>query len=752
MNPVHAAATELASQGYCVFPLKPRDKVPATRNGLRDASNDAAQVDRWFAKSPGSNLAIRTGDRHWVLDVDGPAGEQSLATRVAEHGELPVTTEVRTGKGRQFYFTLPASAEIRNRASVLPGLDVRGVGGYVVAPPSIHPNGKPYLWTQPLSSLTAAPSWLVELVRSKPSEQPPATERNGSHEGNGYGNLIARGRQYAAAFPSAGEGTRNAQAFKLGGSLAALEGLHGERLSRAAVLDLAREWNRLNIPPLEDSELVKAVDSARTNGKPPAPKPPGSKPTKRLAPLPARRPFPVVALPSRLRDFVETTADAIGCPPEMVGLPALVACAGAIGASRVLRIGDAYSAPAILWGGVVAPSGTAKSPAFRQALAPLYATERRLARQFEHELQAWNNHEGERRPPKPVSQTVLVSDATVESLGLLFRDNPRGLLQSCDELSRLILSFDSYRGGRGGDSAAYLSMFDGSPVKVNRKSGDRPAIFIDRPALSIIGTIQPGIVERVFSAEHREAGLLARFLLTTPDPSASLWRDRCVPAEVRDGYARLIDDLQSLRMLTVDDESEPIEITLSDDAKACWTDWHNARAAGIDEASEPLRAALSKLRGYCPRLTLVVHCIRAALGEAVAEQTADVASVDAAITLTDWFEGESRRAYGMMGESEADRAHRRLATWIERQGGRVSVRDLQRLAPRQFRGTADECEAWLRAFVERGLGVWESCESPASGGHATRVVRLVQAGDSDARPESLGETDRVSPVASNEGP
>lgn len=144
-----AAAIYYASLGWAVFPLVPCDKVPligkkAGGNGLHDATTDPAQITTWWSETPDANVGLVTGDKSGivVVDVDGENGEAALA----HYGEIPTTVESRTGKGRHLLFR---GANVRNSAGKLgPQLDVRGEGGYIVAPPSIHPNGSQYQWAR----------------------------------------------------------------------------------------------------------------------------------------------------------------------------------------------------------------------------------------------------------------------------------------------------------------------------------------------------------------------------------------------------------------------------------------------------------------------------------------------------------------------------------------------------------------------------------------------------------------------------
>jgi hypothetical protein len=160
------AAIALAQRGLSVFPCQPRGKEPATSRGLHDATTDLDRINKWWRAVPDLNIAIATGPVSgiWVLDVDGDDGEASLRKFEAEQGALPSTVEVITGRGRHLYFR--ATRDIKNSAGqVAAGIDTRGAGGYVLAPPSIHPSGRAYAWSVDSGSeFTDAPDWLVALV------------------------------------------------------------------------------------------------------------------------------------------------------------------------------------------------------------------------------------------------------------------------------------------------------------------------------------------------------------------------------------------------------------------------------------------------------------------------------------------------------------------------------------------------------------------------------------------------------------
>jgi hypothetical protein len=176
MSALHDAALGFGRKGVPVFPVC--GKLPLTDHGLKDASAEVGKIHQWWTTWPDANVAIPTGSpiKRFVLDVDPrDGGDASLAALEAKHGPLPATLVSHTGGGgRHFFFQQPDGLVVRNSAGKLgPGLDIRGDGGYVVVPPSIHPETKiAYAWgsnTKPVP----APDWLTKLIAATTSPATP---------------------------------------------------------------------------------------------------------------------------------------------------------------------------------------------------------------------------------------------------------------------------------------------------------------------------------------------------------------------------------------------------------------------------------------------------------------------------------------------------------------------------------------------------------------------------------------------------
>lgn len=171
------AALRYAHMGLAVIPLLPRDKKPWFDNWPEVATSDRETVSRWWQQNSNSNVGIATGQKShlFVLDVDPKnGGMDSFDTIRTEHGQFPDTWQQITGSGGIHLFFRYPNFRVANAAGIYPGIDIRGDGGQVVAPPSIHPiTGKRYAWDGlyeiEQSPLAEAPGWLLDILQQRNS-------------------------------------------------------------------------------------------------------------------------------------------------------------------------------------------------------------------------------------------------------------------------------------------------------------------------------------------------------------------------------------------------------------------------------------------------------------------------------------------------------------------------------------------------------------------------------------------------------
>ena len=154
-NQFYEAAITYIKQGFAVIPLEVKGKRPLTAHGVKDATMDPVIVQSWWDKWENANIGIATGQVSGglcVIDMDvdenkGLDGWRTLRDWQDKHGIIAPSWLCKTGRGGYHYYFL-SNEPIQNRVAVIPGVDVRGDGGYVVAPPSVHPNGTAYEWDE----------------------------------------------------------------------------------------------------------------------------------------------------------------------------------------------------------------------------------------------------------------------------------------------------------------------------------------------------------------------------------------------------------------------------------------------------------------------------------------------------------------------------------------------------------------------------------------------------------------------------
>jgi hypothetical protein len=462
------------------------------------------------------------------------------------------------------------------------------------------------------------------------------------------------------------------------------------------------------------------------------------------------QPFPVDAFPSVLRSYIEQVSQATCCDAAFVAMPLLAGLSAAIGNSLRLAIKKDWKIPSILWCCVVAPSGSGKSIAPAKAIKPLHQRQARLLKQFDLDFQVyeqqlveydkqladWKKGKLDGDPPiqpiEPVCTRLVVSDSTIEALGLRLKDSPRGVLASYDELAGWIGGFDRFKSGSS-DSAKWLEFYSGSQCIIDRAKSSRPLI-IDRASVSLFGTIQPAIIRKHLTKDYKSSGLAARLLFAMPPRKRKEWNEDEIDEAIEDSVAEVFNSLLDIEM-QVSEEGDlmPALVRPDPSAKQLFVNYYNRHNREQQELDEDLYAAFSKLEEAAARLALVIHAVRYALGEAESLYQLDVASMAAGIELCEWFKNEAKRVYGVLSESENDSDTRSVMEWIERQNRPVTPRELHR----GNQGVLSSCEAaevFLQKLVRGGYGELTVAEPSPAGGRPAMKFSL--------KTESYGQNPR----------
>jgi len=243
-------------------------KHPQILDGVKGAQKDPFNVGVWFDPDPmigypDANIGIACGETSgfFVLDIDGPEGEQSLQALETKHGPLPFTVQQRTGGGgRHLLFKMP-NADIRPKVRLMPGLDVRGNASYIVVAPSMHASGTRYKWiVDPFRTKIAdPPDWLVRFVLTGRDEEPAYTPTKDEYteETISYIGPKHTDEEWAEMATSLFEGQRNTTLYTYAYHLLG----HGIGPKEAAAILFALNQT-YGTPPLPEKELITLLKSA----------------------------------------------------------------------------------------------------------------------------------------------------------------------------------------------------------------------------------------------------------------------------------------------------------------------------------------------------------------------------------------------------------------------------------------------------------------------------------------------------------
>lgn len=247
MTSMSEAAHDYMGRGWSTIPIRPGDKRPLVRwEEFQHRRPGETEKGDWFRIWPDAGIGVVTGAISGlvVIDVDlRHGGDVSFEGLEREHGRIPMTVECRTGGGgRHLYFSHPGGL-IRNKVGLAGGVDLRGDGGYVVAPPSVHSSGIRYEWVEGRSPGSAALAPLPEWVL-----------REGVDESPRRGHPLAYWRRLVSDGVPAGE--RNNTIASLAGHLLR------HKVDSTVVMELLLCWNRVRCrPPLGDEEVAAVVAS-----------------------------------------------------------------------------------------------------------------------------------------------------------------------------------------------------------------------------------------------------------------------------------------------------------------------------------------------------------------------------------------------------------------------------------------------------------------------------------------------------------
>ena len=767
------AALAYAARGWRVIPVPPGHKYPqGFPRWQQEGTTDPAKITAWWSASPDHGIGVLTGAASglWVLDVDvadDKTGDETLAELEDAYGPLPATYEVVTGTGgRHLYFAWPTDGtDVRNSASGRLGadLDVRGEGGFVVAPPTIHPNGRPYeVEASSPDDLAEAPEWVLALLAEPTPARPvvldqgPVGDRPGDRwaAATSWADLLAPDGWTLSHTDASGEqhwvrpgkdprqGTSATVGYKGSDVLKVFTSSHPQLAAEctytklgylaatvhggdhaAAARSLAQMGYRSETPT--SGAIVLAAHDT------PAPTP--DDPWVDPIPLGGENvlpPFPVHVLPDWMADYAEEVADDLQVAvdlPAVLGLGALsTLCSGHL----KVNVRGRWVENANLYLVVAMPPSTGKSPAYKAMCGPVSDLELEHQRMVRADIAAnadlVDSIEAELKRTKSMadidrdtlaeirerlftaldSPTVLpkltIGDATPEALAKLISDNGGRIAIHSTEGGVFDLMAGRYSDKSNLD--VYLQAWSGDRMDTARIG--REGNLAPEALLTMVLTVQPMVLGALADRpELAGRGLTARFMYSIP-PDTLGSRDLSLrpppDAATRAAYEHGLLTL-GRKMLGWE---TPATLSLANDAAQHYTDWRQGleerRVPGGD--LRPMAEWTGKLESSVLRAAALLHVAHGHRhGDPVTLTTMAMA-----ITLGEYWLAHAAHVHDMWGTSPAITAARATLSWAstrklegDEDRLRFTVRDLFKANRSRFKH-ADDTLVPLGVLLERG--------------------------------------------------
>lgn len=358
--------------------------------------------------------------------------------------------------------------------------------------------------------------------------------------------------------------------------------------------------------------------------------------------------FPYDIFPEAIQNYIQAQV----IQHEYLAAATLVALSSAIGNSAVLQAMPGYYVKPILYLSIVAPPGASKSPALKKAFAPLeeydsqlYKGYSGLMQEYRQELARYHSDKkNNKEPEKPEFKQVLIKDSTIEMVIKIMSQNRGGCCLFADELSGFLARMNQYKDGD--EVQKWLEMWSGASVLLQRITRDENKV--EAPFCSIVGGIQPGVLESLSKAENEHNGFFHRFLFCYPEPMEKApWMQIAIPQAVKIAFTDVFSTLLALR------DSETV-YRLSDEADALYKRWFDHKNTKYNRAqNDQFKGIIAKYQDYCLRFAVLIQAVTDGSNRG---SVVDHNSMERAIRLTEYFLGNMSKAIKILApETPVDR-------------------------------------------------------------------------------------------------
>ena len=332
-----------------------------------------------------------------------------------------------------------------------------------------------------------------------------------------------------------------------------------------------------------------------------------------------KNPYPIHAFPEKLQRIISAYSRINRFPISYVGSSILAVVSACIGNAVKMQLTTGYTTSVSLYIALVGEPGVAKTWTIKKMAAPLFQRDEELQEMYHTMLAEWKEEKeefeltqkGTFTKPQPREKQLYVDDFTMEALIDAFVSNPKGVLAWKDELIELFLSLNAYRGG-GGDGPKLLKFFDGSSVRVNRKSGESTSV--KHTFLTVIGGIQPDVLKSMASNGRLGDGTMGRFCFDYPTNQDRPDRTNEVMSEQTvEDYAKIIRYIFNLPNyydhIGEEKNHKPINLRFDSNAQMIYREWEDLNNKVVNGSTGNERTVHVKSENLCLRIAALLQLL-----------------------------------------------------------------------------------------------------------------------------------------------
>ena len=371
--------------------------------------------------------------------------------------------------------------------------------------------------------------------------------------------------------------------------------------------------------------------------------------------------FPVSIYPAKIQRIIKEVHECHSYPTDYISAAILTALAVGIGNTHLVQMKQGWLESPILYMALIGRPGANKSHPLSFAMKPFLDYDYEQNKVFEEQYAKFEEQIAMSRkeriengkdkfPQIPIRKRFLISDVTPEGLSYIHAQNKRGLCLWTDELSAWFKNFNRYN--NGSEEQFWLSVFSAKTTISDRRSS-KSSIFIKRPYISVIGTIQKKILSELAKGERSNNGFIDRILFVMPNlQQKARWSDRELPDDIERDWNDIIGHLINIECpLNEQQEIEPYILPFTDEAKTRLYEWqHHFSELCDNETNDTIVSIYCKLEISIIRFCLIIQLARWTCGECNKEAI-DLLSVERAIRLTEYFKDSALAVQSTLNEN-----------------------------------------------------------------------------------------------------